>query len=64
MHAVCIAPQSWLYHWDVTTTFREIDEDLYLSVLACRRAETAGCDSDLAYATDQQQGTVGATKGP
>jgi hypothetical protein len=47
-------------HYDI----REIDEDLYLSVLACRRAKTAGCDSDLAYATDQQQGSVGATKGP
>jgi hypothetical protein len=47
-------------HYDI----REIDEDLYLAVLACRRAKTAGHDSDPAAAADQPQGTVGDCKGP
>jgi hypothetical protein len=50
--------QAW--HYDIS----EIDEDLYLAVLACRRAETAGQDSDQAAAADLPQGTVRASKGP
>ena len=47
-------------HYDI----RAVDEDLYLAVLACRRAETAVLAGDPATAADQQQGTVGDYKGP
>jgi hypothetical protein len=34
---------SLAWHYDI----REIDEDLYLAVLACRRGQMASPDSDL-----------------
>jgi hypothetical protein len=40
-----LLPLAW--HYDI----REIDEDLYLAVLACRRSQMASPDSDLSGTT-------------
>jgi hypothetical protein len=41
-------------HYDI----REIDEALYLAVLACHRAETAGVAVDLANTAPDARGTA------
>ena len=42
---------------------REVDEELYLAVLARRRAES-GCDAaDLSVSGDRAEGSAGISKG-
>jgi hypothetical protein len=46
------------WHYDI----REIDEDLYFAVLACRLSPNAGSDSDLSNAASPPQGLEGTER--
>jgi hypothetical protein len=48
------------FHYDI----RAIDEDLYLAVLACRRAESRCAAGDLTSTPTPAPGTAGDYKGP
>jgi hypothetical protein len=45
-------------HYDI----RQIDEDLYLAVLACRRAQSACTATDLSDERHHAQGSARSTK--